>query len=100
MKSRRQYTQEYKQRAVALSYEPGRSVASVARDLGIPENNLWRWREQYPFANGTVSEKLSERTPEQERIKALERELAKVKEERDILKKAIAIFSRTKSDTP
>ena len=99
MKSRRQYTQEYKQHAVAMSYEPGRSVASVARDLGIPENNLWRWREQYPFTNGTVSATPSGRTPEQERITALERELAKVKEERDILKKAIAIFSRTKSDT-
>ena len=40
---RRQYDRDFKREAVRLSYEPGRTVASVARDLGVCENSLWRW---------------------------------------------------------
>ncbi|MAT38566.1 MAG: hypothetical protein CL946_03060 [Ectothiorhodospiraceae bacterium] len=94
--SRKQYSDEYKKRAVQLSYQPGQTVAGVARDLGIPENNLWRWREKYEVKGDAVIEKTSAISPEQERIKELERELAKVREERDILKKTIGIFSRMK----
>ena len=94
--TRRQYTDEYKQHAVHLSYEPGKTVAGVARDLGIAENNLWRWREEYTVVNDTVVQKTAVRSPEQERINELERELAKIREERDILKKTIVIFSRSK----
>jgi len=47
---RRQYDREYKREAVRLSYERGRTVAGVARDLGINENNLWRWRKQFSKA--------------------------------------------------
>ncbi|MAT38298.1 MAG: hypothetical protein CL946_01700 [Ectothiorhodospiraceae bacterium] len=94
--SRKQYSDEYKKRAVQLSYQPGHTVAGVARDLGIAENNLWRWREKYAVKGDTVIEKTPPISPEQERIKELERELAKVSEERDILKKTIGIFSRMK----
>jgi transposase len=94
--TRRQYTDEYKHHAVQLSHEPKKTVAGVARDLGIPENNLWRWREEYAVANSTVVRKAAAATPEQQRIKELEGALAKVSEERDILKKTIAIFSRSK----
>ena len=95
-KQRRQYSAEYKQEAVRLSREPGRTVASVARDLGINENNLWRWREQIP---GTEPAQIAE----QEAIRALQEEnrqlrraLARAEEEREILKKTVVIFGPQK----
>jgi transposase len=94
--SRRQYTTEYKKRAVALSHEPGNTVAGVAKDLGIAENNLWRWREQYPLVDGKMGPKKGTLTPEQEEIRRLNRALADMTEERDILKKTIGIFSDRK----
>jgi transposase len=94
--TRRQYTDEYKQHAVQLSYQPGKTVAGVARDLGIPENNLSRWRESYTVDGTPVVRKTGTPPQELQRIKELERELAKVSEERDILKKTIGIFSRSK----
>ena len=93
---RRQYSAEYKQEAVRMSHEPGRTVASVARDLGINENNLWRWREQIP---GTEPAQIAE----QEAIRALQEEnrqlrraLARAEEEREILKKTVVIFGPQK----
>ena len=44
--NRRQFDAEFKREAVRLSQEPGRTMASVARDLGISETNLWRWRKK------------------------------------------------------
>lgn len=88
---RRQYDEEFKREAVRLTYEPDRTVAGVARDLGMNENNLWRWRKQFGESkakgNGTGE------SAEQE-LKRLRRQLARVTEERDILKKALSVFSR------
>jgi transposase len=88
---RRQYDEEFKREAVRLTYEAGRTVAGVARDLGMNENNLWRWRKQFGRpgregnrAGGSVDDE----------VKRLRRQLARVTEERDILKKALAVFSR------
>lgn len=93
--SRKRYTDEYKQQSVQLSHEPGKTVAQVAQELGIAENNLWRWREQYTVTGNNVVRKNS-LTPEQEEIRRLRRALADVTEERDILKKTVGIFSYPK----
>lgn len=45
-KKRKQYTKEFKVEAVRLVVEEGRSVASVARDLGMIENSLHHWKQQ------------------------------------------------------
>lgn len=97
--SRRQYTTEYKKQAVQLSHQRGKSVALVAKELGIAENNLWRWREQYAVENDHVVPR-NTLTPEQEEIRRLQKALAEVTEERDILKKTVGIFSRLKRDAP
>ncbi len=89
---RRSFTPQFKRDAVAL-VQQGKSVTEVARSLGIARSLLQRWREQleskkeqaFP-GNGKVSS-------DREQIRALEKELRDVREERDILKKALAYFA-------
>ena len=87
----RQYDEEFKREAVRLTYEPDRTVAGVARDLGMNENNLWRWRKQ--FGQSEVKSNGAGESVEDE-LKRLRRQLSRVTEERDILKKALSVFSR------
>jgi transposase len=94
MSERREYTQEFKQEAVRLSEDSEQTVAAVARDLGIVPEILYRWRAEsrkrgaqaFP-GHGKIAESEAE-------VQALRRELERVKRERDILKKALAIFSQ------
>ncbi len=93
--SRRKYDAEFKRNAVML-VESGRSVSDVADSLGIAANMLHRWRlqmrKQGQIAfSGHGNQAL---TDDQRRIKDLERQLKDAEMERDILKKALAIFSK------
>jgi len=94
--TRRRYTREFKIEAVRLLETSGKSASQIERELGIGKGNLWRWQREF----GSDSEKgpsgPSGRTPEQERIRDLERETEILRQERDILKKAVAIFSQPK----
>ena len=87
-------TKEFKLEAIRLALSQGRSVSETARHLGIRPNMLNRWVREYQ-ANGGHSfpgqGKLKE--PDEE-LRRLRRELADAKMERDILKKALAIFSK------
>ena len=93
-KKRRQYDGEFKREAVRLSFEAGRTVAGVARDLGISENSLWRWRQQVSEKGDRAFPGTGHVSAEAEELRRLRRQLADVTEERDILKKALAVFSR------
>jgi transposase len=91
---RRKVTKEFKETAVQLSFQEGNTIQKVSKDLGIPYNLLQRWRTEmkenpkYCFpGNGKLKE------PENE-LRRLQKELNEVKLEREILKKAVAIFSR------
>ena len=93
---RRKYDSDFKRNAVQLSGEPGRSVAEVAENLGIAKDLLYRWRREHQTREGLAfpghgREALS---PQDQRIRELEKELQDTKMERDILKKAMGIFSR------
>jgi len=94
--SRRVYSEEFKKNAVGHSLTSEKSVEEVAQDLGIAHSNLRRWRAQYR-KNGELAfpgngkQKL---TPQEEEIRRLKKELYDVRQERDILKKALAIFSK------
>jgi transposase len=94
-KPRKQYTTEFKIEAVRLYKSSDKSASQIERELGIGKGNLWRWARKYgPDSNaGTAG---PARTAEQERIRALERENEILRQERDILKKAVAIFSQPK----
>ena len=91
--NRKSYTKEFKQEAVRLMETSGKGIAEIARDLGINDNNLYRWRSPYgsqPPAktNGNVNEMEAE-------LKRLRRENEVLRQERDILKKAMSIVSRS-----
>jgi transposase len=96
MGKRRSYTEEFKRDAVKLSINSNKTVQEIADDLGINYSNLTRWRKEYRDSGehafpGNGKQKL---TPEQQKIKELEDELRETKLERDILKKAVGIFSK------
>jgi len=91
---RRQYDQAFKREAVRLSHDPERTVAQVARDLGINEHNLWRWRKKLVEGGESAFPGTGHQSLEGEELRRLRRQLADVTEERDILKKALAVFSR------
>jgi transposase len=90
-KPRRKYTQEFKQQAVELIRSTGKSQAQIGRELGVSDHNISRWWREYGLAdnpNGTETISRQDYT-------AMQAELRRVKEERDILKKALNIFSRS-----
>ncbi len=92
--NRRQFDAEFKREAVLLSQQLGRTMASVARDLGISETNLWRWRKKLAESGDSAFPGTGHVSKEEEELRRLRRELVDVTEERDILKKALAVFSR------
>jgi len=92
-KKRRQFDRAFKVEAVRLVREEGRSVAAAARDLGISENLLHRWKQQFSEPGDTAFVGTGNLTPDQEELRRLRRENVHLREERDILKKAIAVFS-------
>jgi transposase len=86
--SRRVFTDEFKQEAVQMLLD-GHSAQSVVERLGLSGTNvLYRWRRQQLEHSGPVATSL------EARVRELEGELARVQRERDILKKALAIFGR------
>jgi len=90
---RRKYPEEFKREAVRLMETSGKPIAELARDLGINDNNLYRWRGLYGSqsqvnTNGSVAEMTAE-------LKRLRRENEVLRAERDILKKAMSIVSRS-----
>jgi transposase len=87
---RRAYTEEFKRDAVRLAKERG-SISQTARDLGIHESVLSRWKRQ--MASGAENPFPGQGNPQDPEIAALKRELARVKEENEILKKAVGIFT-------
>ncbi len=93
---RRQFDRAFKVEAVRLVTEDDRPVAAVARDLGIGENLLHRWKQQFTNQQEQAFVGTGNLTPEQAELRRLRRELTDVTEERDILKKAISVFSDRK----
>ena len=87
---RRQYTEEFKREAVQMLLD-GHSAPSVVERLGLSGANLlYRWKREQLEESGPVASALDAR------VVQLEAELRRVERERDILKKALAIFSRSK----
>ena len=91
-RTRRSFTDEYKTGAVRLVLDEGKTVAAVARDLGLTESSLRTWVEQ-ARADRTKG-KTGLTTAEREEFVRLRKELRVVQEEREILKQAAAFFAR------
>jgi len=94
MKGRRKFDREFKEGAVRLILDGGRSVREVARDLGIHENMLHRWKQEYLEDQEHSFPGKGHMKPHEEEIMKLKRKIADLEEDRAILKKVVAIFSK------
>ncbi len=81
------FTEEFKRDAVRQITDRGYPVAEVSQRLGVSQHSLYEWKKKFAASNAKGNE-------EAEEIRQLKRELARVTEERDILKKAAAYFAR------
>lgn len=91
--NRRRYDRAFKVEAVRQITEERRKVTEVARELGINSNQLHRWKAKFAEEGHSSFPGKGRLSPEQEGLRRLRRQLFDVTEERDILKKAMAIFS-------
>ena len=95
-KTRRQYTREFKVGAVRLLETSGRSARQLERELRIGSGNLSRWKREFAADGKEAFPGHGRLTPEQERLRQLECENEILRQERNILEEAIAIFSERK----
>ena len=92
-KKRKNYSREFKMEAVRLITEKGYSIAEASRSLGVEYSVLRRWKQQIADdPQNAFPGKGRLKAPDEE-LRQLKRELERVKEERDILKKALAYFA-------
>jgi transposase len=85
---RKVYTREFKAEAIRLASQTGQTLSQVARDLGINENTLWRWRKQLKDDPQNAFPGKGRLKPQDEELRRLRRENQILRQERDFLKKA------------
>jgi len=90
-RKRRKFTAEFKAEAVRLVSSSGKPLAQIARELGLNEQVLRNWKRRATAADGNGV--IPDHFAQEEEIRRLRRELLRVTEERDILKKATAFFA-------
>ena len=95
-KSRKVYTRQFKEEALELRQTSGRSANQLERELGIGKGCLTRWKQELAAEGGQAFPGHGRLPAEQERLRQLERENEILRQERDILKTAMAIFSHPK----
>ena len=92
-KKRRSFTKEFKIEAVRLIVEEGRRISELSRELGVGENLLSRWKKKSEGGKIDPFPGKGRLSPEDDELRRLRRENERLRMERDILKKAVAIFS-------
>lgn len=95
MKQRKQYTTEFKQGAVRLVTEQGRSIADAAKSLGLPSWSLSRWVRAAKREGVDAFRGQGQRPPLEQENFELRRQVKQLEEERAILKKAAAYFAKS-----
>ncbi len=88
------YTKEFKEEAVRLTQTSGKSIAQVARELGISDTSIHGWRKELAEHGKDAFPGSGHQTPLEEENRRLKREVERLQQERDILKKVVSIFSR------
>ena len=92
-KDRKRYSREFKLEAVRRADESGKTVAEVARELDISVHHLYRWRNEASEQGEKVFPGQG-KVHSQDELTRLRRENARLREERDILKKSLIFFAR------
>jgi transposase len=91
---RKTYTREYKLEAVRLAAAGDRSIAQVARDLGINKNTLYKWRQDLQDDPEQAFPGKGKLKPQDEELRRLRRENQALRQERDFLKRAAVWLAR------
>ncbi len=94
-RTRRKFSEEFKRDAVEIVRSSGKSIAEVARELGIYDSSLGSWVRQDQVNRGE-REGLS--TDDKGRLRELERENARLRMERELLKRAVAFWVRESNE--
>jgi transposase len=90
----RKYDLEFKLEAVRLASEPGVTNRDEERRLGIGQGVLLRWKKEHKRDGQQAFPGKGHLKPDDEQLRRLKRENERLRRERDILKKAVAIFSK------
>lgn len=93
VEKRRKYSPQFRAEAVQMVLETGKSIAQVARDLGVNEGTLQNWVKTWRDENPEPNPELS--PVERARVKEMEAEIRRLRMENEFLKKAAAFFART-----
>ena len=93
-KVQKTYTREFKEEAVRLAQSSGKAITQVARELGISDTSIHQWRKELAQHGKEAFPGSGHQTALEEENRRLKRELERVQQERDILKKVVSIFSR------
>ena len=92
-RKRKSYSREFKIEAVRLITDRGYSIAEASRNLGIEYSVLRRWKKQFENDPNFAFPGKGKLKPQDEEMRQLKRQLERVTQERDILKKALAYFA-------
>ncbi|GHO98550.1 transposase [Reticulibacter mediterranei] len=93
-KKQRTFTREFKREAVQLAKTSGKPMIQIARDLGEASSTLHHWCKEFDEHGVQAFPGSGHQTPQEEEMRQLKRENELLRQERDILKKALGIFSR------
>jgi transposase len=94
MSQRQRFTQALKLAAVQLLKQSGRPAAAIARELGIPQNRLYKWAADLDTNGAGAFPGFGRAVGTEDEVVRLRRENARLKEERDIFKKAAAYCAK------
>ncbi len=91
---RKTYTREFKLEAIQLTETSGKPVAQIERELGLGKSQIYRWKRQLEKEGEEAFPGKGRLKAQEEAIRQLRRETEILRQERDILKKAITIFAQ------
>lgn len=88
------YTKEFKEEAIKLARTSGKSTSQIARELGVSDSAISQWQKQLAEKGQDAFPGTGHQSALEEENRRLKRELEIARQERDIRKKAVSIFSR------
>ena len=90
----KRYNSSFKEQVARLVTEQGKSVSSVAKDIGIHENTIYKWINQYNTHKENAFPGSGNLRPEDEELRKLKKRVADLEMENELLKKVTAIFAK------
>jgi transposase len=97
MTQKKRYSEEFKRDTIRLQETSGKSVGAIEKELGLSHNLLRQWKKRYQVNEETDELERSEIEQLKAALRQAKRELTIARQERDILKKTISIFSKDQS---